>query len=523
MASNYSQYAKEIQAAAKRMHPDKRRGRLKVTFCIVISIIVSIILFTGVNAHITNAQISQALQEVSTSIENTPIEVKVNDADENLSTLLSDRENGLSVSEEAKISEQIKTSLTPELIKTAKGIKNSDGLLEAHIVLEDGTPVIITIKHNEKDNTYSILSIVAELNKEKVEKRKKEANSPISTQEQKDKYASASTIKDWNEDDFIEMTGIEDLNQEDNEAVTAAVKPIKVLAEDLVMVVPSKYKEQNIEQPDDDAHKSAKEDKDKTDEELNANSIKIYNRSYKNDTGSSILVRAENLGSAFANMNGKSAAEKTMEYWIDTNKTVAEGAGQTLKDETVGYQTELFYDVASEMWGYWGRVELTDGTRDIVYNRVVFIDELADQMITVSYRHDSAAGAGGDRPLQEFKEMFMHAPSEIISEKSDSNDNVDIADDKNGTGNDADSKGKQTDRNDGDNSGDDSVSVDAEKVNANGSSSEPQISNLTKTIRLRYQHKLDEILVLSGDEMTVKEKQKAAEQEEKQVDAADSQ
>lgn len=408
MFENYPEYFHDVVVAAKSMSPAKKvRSRRYLTACAATLLIAGGMTFAGGTA-VANAQVREAIESVSADISSQTVQVQVEDpSDNSVGYLLSDGPNTLSATDEAAIAEQIKTTITDDVIAQAAGKIDGDGTIRVDMTTEDGVPVTVTIK--KVDDGYAIESIVAKLDSATADEKRKQVSNAISTDVQK--QANAYDLGSF-EDSFAAIAGVPD--DADAEAKKAAyASNMQVLADNLVMAVPKGYAAQSADgaqtsKADDSA--STASTSGKPEEKLLADSVKPYALSFKDEGGSAISVRSENLGVAFTSMNGPDGANKMMGYWQETANNVASGAGQSPKDPEKGFETKLFYDEASGMWGYFGHVEFTDGARDVIYNRVVFVDELADQMITVSYRHDSAADAGSAMSMDAFKSMFMHAP-----------------------------------------------------------------------------------------------------------------
>ena len=95
-----------------------------------------------------------------------------------------------------------------------------------------------------------------------------------------------------------------------------------------------------------------------------------------------------------------------IQYWKETSKAVASGAGQTISED---HQAKIFYDSATNTWGYRGSVAFSDDSKSISYRRAVFVDESDHTMVSVSYRQDDSTVNGKERqPMtsDEFWEMF---------------------------------------------------------------------------------------------------------------------
>lgn len=408
MFDNYGQYAKDILAAAKSMTPKAEVNIKKMAAGGAAAVLACGLSIAGGSAAFAHAEVQSAIESVSAEITEKPVEVVVDDpSDTSVAALLSDSPNNLSAKDEAAISEQIKCSITPEAIAAASGSFNSEGLLEIEIKTSDDIPVTVQVKKND-DGSYSVEKVIAKLDAAQAETKKQEVSSSITSDDQKKAHAQELTDFD---DAFDTVTGISE-NATDEERASAYDAQMLVLADNLVMALPSGYTQQesDAEIPDDPIPMTSGTGADVPEEKLKADSVEPYAWSYKGGEGSLLSIRSENLGAAFTSMNGLDGVNKMKGYWTETATSISEGASQTLKNEENGFSTEVFYDAESGMWGYFGHVEFTDGTRDVVYNRVVFVDELADQLITVSYRHDCAADAGSAMSLEDFKKCIMHAP-----------------------------------------------------------------------------------------------------------------
>lgn len=419
MFDNYPEYLHDVLNAARNMSPARKLRSRKLIAASAASVLVAGGMMFAGNSAIAHAQVREAIASVSADISNQTVQVEVDgSADNSVAYLLSDKPNNLSATDEAAISEQIKTTITADCIANAAGKVKDDETIEVDIFTAENVPVTVTIK--KTDSGYAIEKVIAKLDAATADEKKKQVSNAISTSAQKE--VNALDLGGFAEQ-FAEASGLA-VDADETTRAAAYDSSMKVLADELVMAVPSGYELQESDMPSavsasedassgevgSNADKKAQGAGDKPAEKLAADSVKPYSFSYKDGSGSSLSVRAENLGAAFTMMNGPDGANKMMGYWQETANNVAAGASQYLKDETVGFDAKLFYDKQSGMWGYFGHVEFTDGTRDVVYNRVVFVDELADQMITVSYRHDCAADAASAMSLDEFKKLFMHAP-----------------------------------------------------------------------------------------------------------------
>lgn len=411
MFENYPEYLHDVLEAAKSMpHPRKTRLRKIAAASLASVFVAGGIIVTG-NSAVAHAKVREAIESVSNDISSQTVQVEVEDAaDSSIAYLLSDDPNTLSATDEAAISEQIKTTITEDSLANAAGKIKDNETIEVDILTAESIPVTVTIKKH--DEGYTIEKIVAKLDAATADEKKKQVSNAISADVQK--QANEIDLGAF-VDRFAQTAGIaEDADDETRAAAYDA--NMKVLADNLVMAIPSGYElqEEGAGTADDataSEEGTAPASSDKPEEKLAADSVKPYAFSYKDGSGSSLSVRAENLGAAFTQMNGPDGANKMMGYWQETANNVAAGAGQHLKDEAVGFDTKLFYDKQSGMWGYFGHVEFTDGSRDVIYNRVVFVDELADQMITISYRHDSEVDGGSGMDMETFKALFMHAPT----------------------------------------------------------------------------------------------------------------
>lgn len=405
MFENYPEYFHDVVTAAKNM-PQRKKilTRKYMTACAASLLIAGGLGFAG-NTAVANAQVREALDCVSADITNQTVLVQVEDSGDNsMAYLLSDRANNLSATDEAAISEQIKTSITDDSLAQAAGKVHDDGTIQVEIFTEDGVPVTVTIK--KTDEGYSIDSIIAKLDQATADEKKKQISNAISTDAQK--KANAYDLGSF-EASFASIAGIE-ADASDDDKRGAYDSNMQVLADELLMALPKGYSSQETELVETGVDETAQATAEKPEEKLRADSVKPYALSFKDNNGSTISVRCENLGVAFTSMNGPDGANKMMGYWQETANNVAAGAGQSMKNPDQGFEAKLFYDEKSGMWGYFGHVEFTDGSRDVIYNRVVFVDELADQMITVSYRHDSVADANSAMSFDYFKSLFMHAP-----------------------------------------------------------------------------------------------------------------
>lgn len=420
---NYRQYAKDVVDAAHHMTAQGEVRMSKLLVGTAASVLVCGGAFSADTATLAHAEVKQAIESVSGELDSQPVEVQVEDEnDTSVAALLNDRPNNLSAKDEAAIAESVRGSITAEALTNAAGKFDADGMLEVEISTEDDIPVLIKIKKTD-DGGYAIEKIVAKLDSTTAEAKKAEVTSPITTTQQREasKY-SLSAFKDV----FNAIAGIPEDADEATRAAAYASN-MTVLADNLLMTVPAGYAPQDAADIiADDAVPMAVAPENAPDEKKQADKVSPYLRTYKNDASSSISVRSENLGSAFTSINGLECANKLTGYWSETAANVATGANQHLKNEEEGFATQVFYDPESGMWGYFGHVVFTDDTRDVIYNRVVFVDELADQMITVSYRHDCASGADSAMTLDDFKKMFCHAPVSPDEQGAGGDDSVAI-------------------------------------------------------------------------------------------------
>lgn len=408
MFENYGQYAKDIIYAARHMTAKSEVKLSKMVAGTSAALLVCGCALSAGNAAFAHAEMQAAIESVAPAIDETAVEVHVDDpSDTSMASMLSDEPNNLSAKDEAAIAGQIKSAITPEALAAANGSFNADGLLELEIATSDNIPVVVQVKKND-DGGYTIEKIIAKLDAQQAQNKKQEVSSAITNADQKAAYEI--DLGAFN-DNFASVVGLaEDSSDEDK--TSAYNNQMTVLADNLVLALPSGYAVQDEGTPIPDNPIPMTNGKDKEpDEKAAADKVEPYSYSYKNDAGSILSVRSENLGTAFKSMNGLDGANKMKDYWAETATSVSTGANQTLKTEE-GFFTETFYDEESGMWGYFGHVEFTDGTRDVIYNRIVFVDELADQLITISYRHDCQCDAGTAMPLDDFKKMFMHAPEE---------------------------------------------------------------------------------------------------------------
>lgn len=408
---NYGQYARDILDAAQNMSPKASVKFSKMAAGAGAAAVLCVGSMMGGNAMFAHAQVQEALESVSSSMTESTIVVEVDDADDtSLAAMLSDRPNNLSPKDEAAISERIRNSITDDVLAGASGSFNADGKLEIEMTTTDGIPIVVKLNKTE-EGSYSIDEIVAKLDAEQAKNKKQEVSASITTDETKAEYEKPLGVF---EEMFGNIAGIAE-DTDDETRTTAYDEQMIVLADNLVLARPSSFSAQTTDNaPSEESASNEETGKaDKPEEKLAADSVEPYTYIYKGEDGSILSIRAENLGAAFTSMNGLDGINKMKEYWVETATSVATGANQTLKNEEAGFGTEVFYDRASGMWGYFGHVEFTDGTRDVMYNRVVFIDELADQLITVSYRHDCAVDAGSAMTLDAFKSMFMGAPIDV--------------------------------------------------------------------------------------------------------------
>lgn len=409
MFDNYGQYAKDIIDAARHMTP---KGGIKMSKMIA-GTSAALIACGGAlamgNTAFAHAEMQAAIESVVPALDDQTIEVRVDDpSDTSMAAMLSDAPNNLTAKDEAAIAGQIKSAITPETLANAAGSFNADGVLELEMTTSDNIPVIVQVKKDDTGN-YAIEKIVAVLDAQQAKDKKQEVSSVITNDDQK--TANAHPLGSF-ADNFAAVTGLDE-NASDEDRQSVYDNHMLVLADNLIMGVPAGYSLQDdgTPMPEDPIPMTDGNTQDVPEAKASADRIEPYAYSYKNDTGSIFSIRSENLGIAFKSMNGLDGVNKMKDYWAETATSVSTGANQTLKTED-GFSTEVFYDSESGMWGYFGHVEFTDGTRDVIYNRVVFVDELADQLITVSYRHDCQVDVGSAMSFDDFKKMIMHAPNE---------------------------------------------------------------------------------------------------------------
>lgn len=463
---NYPIYIRQIKQASIAVHPDIKSHIKTILTCAVIGLIISVLTFNTFSSELAHAQITRAITSVDISADNIQVKLETNESDLSTASLLTDKSTNLSPTDAAKISSQIKACLTNDLLTNAKGNIIDDKTFEALITLEDGIPVKVIIKKLD-DGSYVIQSVIAHIDPTQMLNKKQEINNPITTQSQKEAFAHP--LNNWNIDNLYTLFKI-DSNATEEDRASALKKGMSVISNNIVMIIPQDFTEQAEEKTQtsdkdkndatDNTDTNSNNNTDATNSNINVNTntnsnintndnknksdsnistdndpslqydrITPYIRSYKSKDGSTLSVRAEQLGSAFTSMNGLDVTNKMLEYWQDTATNVAEGAGQKINDEN--YITEVFYDEQSDMWGYWGRVIFTDEGRNITYNRCVLINEHTKQMITISYRNDSKTKSNANSEttspdadnqdktnanntvmtLDVFKSLFSHAPT----------------------------------------------------------------------------------------------------------------
>ena len=154
---------------------------------------------------------------------------------------------------------------------------------------------------------------------------------------------------------------------------------------------------------------------------------------YKNEAGSTISIRIEPLNTVDTTpTNDIDLVTQLMDTWNKTTESIGLSANQTIKDPAAGFKSNIFYDKTSELWGYRSEVLMTDGTRDITRMRIGFIDQKANNVITVSYRNDVTIPAEGENTsdnvsmtMDDFWKLFVGMPdktnpsSDIFTAKVD--------------------------------------------------------------------------------------------------------
>lgn len=425
MFENYGQYARDVIDAAKSMSYERAVWFVKVVAGSITAVIACTFAAVCGSQALAYAEMESAIESVGETISGQAIEVQVCADNDDMSpaALLTDGD-GLTESDEAVISEQIKSAITPEALSEASATMDGE-TLEIEVDA-GGVPVTVRMSRGE-DGTYEIEQVVATIDPDQAAEKRDELSRPITNDDQKAQYASP--LFDF-EEVYILPDGDKSNNMGDDEKRAAYEQGFEVLTDGVVLRIPEDWEKNDDDNSDStaagDSNNEANTDEsasivedtmvqdgNQNPEKETSDRVKPYAFSYRttnDETGStSLSVRAEDLGAAFTAMNGLDGTQKMLDYWVETAKSVAEGAKQEVKKDT-DYQTEIFYDEKSGMWGYFGRVELTDGTRDVVYNKAVLVDELADQTITVSYRHDSAAGAGDSLDFETFKTLICHSP-----------------------------------------------------------------------------------------------------------------
>ena len=435
MFENYPTYAKQVLSAAKKMSADQKARHGKIGIASVATIALGGIVIMASGNAIAASQFDVAMSTLKDGFADDSVNIEVETEETQQTTLLAEEAKPLSASDEAAVTQQIKDCISADKV-IASDAKIIDGnTTEITVTTADGIPVKITLK--KADGTYKIDSAKAMLDANAIRERKAASANPISTDLQKEAYAAP--LNEFNEDAFNTIAGVDPAASEEDKT-SAYNEHVSTIAPEVMLSVPSGFSSQEVEQPaePEQAENTGEINEENVNEALDTaveaivgdealspaekakaerSSVKQYARSWKNGNGSTISVRAENLGEAFSGMTGIDAITKMKGYWEETSSSVANGAGQTLKNPEEGYVTENFYDVASGMWGYWGHVVYTDGSRDIVYNRVVMIDEISDQMFTISYRNDSESSEESTAyTLVDFKNLVTHAPALEIAE-----------------------------------------------------------------------------------------------------------
>lgn len=423
MFENYPMYARQVIKAAQNMSADQKARHGKVGIASVSTIMLGGIVMMASGNALAAAQIDVAMGALKTGFEDDTVSIEVESAAEPQATLLADESRPLSASTEAAVVQQVKDCISADKLVAAEAKIIDAETTEVTVTTADQIPVKVTLK-KQADGTYKIDSAKAVLDAKAIKERKAAAANPMSSEVQRE--AHAAPLAAFDATAFETVSGIAaDADEETKNS--EYTEHMSVIAPDVVLTVPSGFAAQEVEQPaeesSDDAvddivdaavNEAAGEDVLTEAEKAKAerSSVKQYARSWKDGAGSTISVRAENLGDAFSSMSGVDAVTKMRGYWEETSSSVATGAGQELKNPEEGYVVEVFYDKTSGLWGYWGHVAYTDGSRDIVYNRVVLIDEISDQMFTISYRNDSEVDTESKAyTLEDFKKIITARPA----------------------------------------------------------------------------------------------------------------
>ena len=421
MFENYPMYARQVIKAAQNMSADQKARHGKVGIASVSTLMLGGIVMMASGNALAAAQIDVAMGVLKTGFEDDSVSIEVESATEPAASLLAEEARPLSASTEAAVVQQVKDCISADKLVAAEAKIIDAETTEVTVTTADQIPVKVTLK-KQTDGTYKIDSAKAVLDAKAIRERKAAAANPTSSEVQREAHAAPLTAFD--ESVFETVSGLEE-GADDAAKDSLYTDHMSVIAPNVVLTVPAGFASQEVEQPAEQAEDAiddivdaavneAAGEKTLTEAEkakAERSSVKQYARSWKDGSGSTISVRAENLGDAFSSMTGLDAVTKMRGYWEETSGSVATGAGQELKNPEEGYVVEVFYDKASGMWGYWGHVVYTDGSRDIVYNRVVFIDEIADQMFTISYRNDSEVSSESKAyTLDDFKKIITARP-----------------------------------------------------------------------------------------------------------------
>lgn len=404
MFENYPEYMEQILDAAAVASPRRKRYLHIIAASTVLSIICLGFVPGIVMNQISRYQVSDAISAVSGDLQSAPMDVQVGDSQDTGNTIMSTAikatggvvqdsgaSSNISDAERNDIIQKARAGLTDDAISSAKGVKVDDDTYEITIKTSNGYPVKVTVK--KSNGSYSIDSVVIQVAENQVgggSSADVDSNK-LSTDEQK--ASAANPLYDYDNAYVTNITGVSDAS-----SLSGRFLP---LGSNVLLVVPSGYSSQDAQQPE------AKENLSGSAQNI----VKPNATSWVSSDGKSMITtRVENLGEAFASMNGETSVSKMSEYWEETTSSIASGAGQSPTGD--GYAVSVFYDSASDVWGYWANVKMAGDSRTTVYNRCVLISETTKQMASVTYRYDASTDDGGGMSLDDFKKLVMHAPGQ---------------------------------------------------------------------------------------------------------------
>lgn len=458
MFSNYSAYRREIKDAIASL-PSERRGRLRRAGTASATSVASIALIAalGIVAGSGAAKMS-AIQTVSASaIAPEQIELVVDNGNITSPQLASSAVANQSIVDEeaAKLTTQAILEQFSNIDPSRATVKVIDGKTHLMFDMENGTRVDAVIATAEDGSRY-IESITANLTEDQLLSESDKDALDAERMENPDNVEPfVRQIPAYDADAVLNASGIDTAEMSDDEKRAKVSERVIAIDGDVLMALPDGFALEGEEAIGDDADASGSESGDggasaQQEPEASAESsadsagdaqaqegnaaetttdgmqeevddadgeeaakAKETLRTYRSGAGTTMTVRIEDTPESISGMGGYVVANKMLGYWKETVFSISESSGQTPKNAEAPFEEELFYIDGIGKWGYRARVAYTDGTRDVVYNRVVVVDEKTGQMSTVSYRHDGAVDdAEGIIGYEDFKALFFAAPAE---------------------------------------------------------------------------------------------------------------